>query len=204
MRLENLEKLSALRPIVLGSGSPRRFDLLTESGIQFRRLKPDLHEKQEDGEAPFDFAVRLAVDKAKAVAHVCTDGEVVIGCDTIVVLDAVVLGKPSDDAEAFATLKRLSGQIHEVCSAVALVSAGEVLAADRDVTQVKFNAVSDEQIRDYIATGEPSDKAGAYGIQGMGAFLVDSIEGELDTVIGLPRALLDCLAAKATDKLKGV
>ena len=107
-----------------------------------------------------------------------------------------MLGKPSDEEEAFRTLSTLASKQHTVCTALAVADRNGILASGYELTDVWFNKVSDRQIRDYIASGEPMDKAGAYGIQGMGAFLVDRLEGNLDTVIGFPRKLLESLAQR--------
>ncbi len=186
--------------IVLGSGSPRRVQLLTEIGIPFRQSIPDLHEAQLPCEEPYDYAIRLARDKALKVASTAAPDELVIGCDTIVVLDDAVLEKPVDKADAHRILATLSGKEHVVCTSLAFAITGQILASDREYTKVYFNSVTDRQIDDYIETGEPMDKAGAYGIQGMGAFLVDRIEGNLDNVIGFPRALLDLLAKEILER----
>jgi septum formation protein len=186
--------------IVLGSGSPRRVKLLTETGIPFRQSIPDLHEAQLPGEEPFDYAMRLARDKALKVASTAAPDELVIGCDTIVVLDGVVLEKPLDKSDAHRILATLSGKQHVVCTSLAMAYRSEPLASDREYTKVYFNEVTGSQIDEYIETGEPMDKAGAYGIQGMGAFLVDSIEGNLDNVIGFPRTLLDLLSKEILDR----
>ena len=190
----NLTKLASQFDIVLGSRSPRRVKLLTETGIQFTQIIPDINETMLDGEKPFEYAVRLAQNKALALLPQLNEQQLVIGCDTIVVLDGTVLGKPEDAADAFRILSTLSGKQHEVCTALAVANKREVLVKGFEITQVYFNTVSEEEIRNYIDSGEPMDKAGAYGIQGMGAFLVDRIEGNLDTVIGFPRTLLDELA----------
>lgn len=196
MTYPNLERLARRRHVVLGSGSPRRLELLREIGIPFRQIIPDIHESIRPDELPYEFARRLAEEKSDVVAMQADDNDVVIGCDTIVVLEGRVLGKPVDEREAFDTLSELSGKMHVVCSAVAFSERGRLLASDYELTEVFFNSVTDKQIREYIATGEPMDKAGAYGIQGMGSFLVDSIAGNLDTVVGLPRALVERLAGE--------
>jgi len=154
------------------------------------------------GETPLDFARRLAEQKALAVSREVGGTAVVLGCDTVVILDNQILQKPEDERQAFQTLSRLSNREHIVCTALALVSETEIAASGHELTRVLFNRVSAEQINEYIATGEPMDKAGAYGIQGMGAFLVDRIEGNLDNVIGLPRKLLDELAGDVLRSLK--
>lgn len=192
----HLRKLASAYRLILGSGSPRRLELLTELGIPFERIVPDLYEVMLPDESPYDFALRLARDKALAVSHDTDSQAIVIGCDTIVVLESRVLQKPTDEADAAGILSLLSGREHVVCSAVALAGHNRVLASDFELTRVFFNPITAEQIRHYIASGEPMDKAGAYGIQGMGAFLVDRIEGNLDTVVGLPRTLLDNLAGQ--------
>ncbi|KAA3632491.1 MAG: septum formation inhibitor Maf [Calditrichaeota bacterium] len=190
----NLTKLGSQFEIILGSRSPRRVKLLSESGIKFKQLIPDIDEKTLEGEKPIDYAVRLAQEKALALLPQLYEQQLVIGCDTIVVLEGAVLGKPEDEADAFRILSTLSGKQHEVCTALAIANNQNVIVTGHEITQVYFNAVSADEIRNYISSGEPMDKAGAYGIQGMGAFLVDRIEGNLDTVIGFPRTLLDELA----------
>jgi septum formation protein len=189
----NIRDLSLRFPLVLASGSPRRRQLLDEIGCRFTISTHEIDETQQREELPFAFALRLAKEKALAVAS--DTGSYVLGCDTIVVIEGTVLGKPRSEDEAFAMLKTLSGNHHEVCTAIAFAGDGRIVESGYDVTGVYFHRVTDRQIRDYVAAGEPMDKAGAYGIQGMGGFLVDRIEGNLDTVIGLPRDLLDQLAA---------
>lgn len=191
-----LSELARRRPFVLGSGSPRRRQLLTDVGIRFRVAVSDVDETVRAKENPFAYAVRLAEAKATTVAAGCDDDEIVLGGDTVVVLDNVILGKPEDFEEAVATLKHLSGHRHTVCTALALATKRQLLCSGEERTNVKFNAVTERQIREYVASGEPMDKAGAYGIQGMGAFLVDTIDGNLDNVIGLPLTLLDRLAGQ--------
>ena len=191
---ESLRQLTAGFELVLGSRSPRRVRLLKEIGIPFRQVIPDLEEDCLPGEHPYAYAQRLAEDKALRVAERAEKHQIVLGCDTVVVLGDQVLGKPADDEEAHRTLKTLSGNKHKVCTALAFASGNNILASGYELTSVYFNQVSDEQIRRYIDSGEPGDKAGAYGIQGMGGFLVDRIQGNLDNVIGLPRSLLERLA----------
>ncbi len=193
--------MAAKRSLVLGSRSPRRVRLLGEIGVAFDQIIPEIEEERAEGESPYPFAQRLAEDKARWVAALANGSQVVIGCDTIVVLEGAVLGKPTDKSDALATLSRLSGRPHVVCTGVALAVDGTVACSGYSCTDVFFNAVTTEQLATYIETGEPMDKAGAYGIQGMGAFLVDRIEGDLDTVIGLPRNLLDTLAGQVMERL---
>lgn len=201
MAYPSLEALAARRSLVLGSRSPRRVSLLRQAGVTFTQIVPDVEERRVEGEEPFSYAQRLAEDKVRWVQPKLQNDQVVIGCDTIVILKDQVLEKPSDEDEAFAILSTLAGHQHVVCTAVALGNGTGLLASGYETTQVFFNAVSEDQIREYIASGEPMDKAGAYGIQGMGAFLVDRIEGNLDTVIGLPRTLLEHLAGEVNRKI---
>ena len=175
--------------------------LLKELGITFTQIIPSLEESREAGEPAFLFAKRLAEDKARQVAKQVNASHLVIGCDTIVALNDRVFQKPGNDADAFEILSALEGQRHVVCSALALAVHSKLLASGYELTEVFFNHVAAQDIRDYIATGESNDKSGAYGIQGMGAFLVDRIEGHLDNVIGLPRHLLNKLAEEVIAKV---
>ncbi|MCP4684967.1 MAG: septum formation protein Maf [bacterium] len=194
MKYSDLHQLAGQRDLVLGSSSPRRARLLTELGLEFRKVVPRITEAVLPDEKPCACALRLAEEKAIAVSLQLEDREIVLGGDTIVVLDEAILGKPRDQEDAFRTLSLLAGQKHYVCTALALADHEGLICSGTEQTEVVFNKVGPEQIREYIASGEPMDKAGAYGIQGMGAFLVDSIEGNLDNVIGLPRTLLNRLA----------
>ncbi len=194
MTSPNVERLARRYGLVLASGSPRRVKLLNDMGIEFVQIAPEIDETIRKGENPYSYAERLAADKARSISEKHS-GAVVIGCDTAVVLGSAVLDKPSGKEDAFRTLTTLAGKKHVVCTAIALVRNGRILASGVETTIVRFNKVSEGEILEYISTGEPMDKAGAYGIQGMGAFLVDSIEGPLDNVIGLPRKLLDGLSA---------
>jgi len=198
MNNKHLKKLSTKREIVLGSGSPRRVSLLTEMGISFTQIIPDVEEYGIKDEKPFQYALDLAELKGDWVAKKIKPDQIAISCDTIVVLNNKVLGKPQDKENAFEILSQLSGQNHVVCTAVAFVDRNGILSSGFEITDVFFNRVTSEQIKAYIDSGEPMDKAGAYGIQGMGAFLVDRIKGNLDNVIGLPSQLLEELAEKIT------
>ena len=202
MTCENLHNLARERQLVLASKSPRRVRILRAAGVQFEQMVPDIDESQYGGEPPFEYARRMAEAKAQWVSARLNGNQVTIGCDTIVVLRGEVLGKPEDAEDAVRILSRLSGQEHVVCSAVALASRGHVEQSAYDTTTVVFNRVTEEQLRTYVESGEPMDKAGAYGIQGMGAFLVDRTEGHLDTVIGLPCNLLDELAGFLLKRLQ--
>jgi septum formation protein len=173
-------------PIVLASASPRRRELLGLLGLTPEIVPSDIDETWRNGEAPAAHAERLAREKAAAAAR---DGAAVVGADTIVVIGGEILGKPRDEAEARAMLGRLSGREHEVYTAVA-VAHGGALASGVSRTLVRFRALDDAIIAAYVATGEPMDKAGAYGIQGYGAVLVERIDGDYFTVMGLGLGLL--------------
>ena len=169
--------------VVLASSSPRRRELLTLIGIPHAVVPADIDETPFDDEQPHAHAERLAREKALAVAR-AEPGAVVVGADTIVVMDGDILGKPRDEAMAAAMLRRLSGRAHVVLTAVA-VARGERVVAGVESVDVRFRELSDEDIARYIATREPMDKAGAYGIQGFGATIVDRIDGDYFAVMGL-------------------
>ena len=169
--------------IILASQSPRRRELLSLIGIAHDVRPADLDETVLPGEIPVAHAERLARAKAEAIAS-REPGVVVIGSDTIVVLDGDILGKPNDRSEAAATLRRLSGRTHTVHTAVAVARNGQTVSGVESV-EVTFRPLSDAQIEAYIRTGEPMDKAGAYGIQGYGAVIVERVHGDYFAVMGL-------------------
>lgn len=173
-------------PIVLASGSPRRRELLSLLGLTFDVAPADVDETWRNGEPPEVHAERLAREKARAVRR---PGAATVAADTIVVVDGDILGKPADAAEARAMLARLAGRGHVVHTAIA-VAYGERCASAVVSTRVWFRPLAAAAIAAYVATGEPLDKAGAYGIQGYGAVLVDRIEGDYFTVMGLGLARL--------------
>lgn len=172
--------------LVLASASPRRAALLARLGLAPERRPADIDETPLPGERPEAMVRRLARAKA-AHASRGSDTEVVLAADTTVALDGAVLGKPGDEREAAAMLRRLSGRTHAVHTAVAVRRATTEVAASA-TTLVTFRTLTDEEIAWYVATGEPEDKAGAYALQGAGAVLVSSITGADTTVIGLPLA----------------
>jgi septum formation protein len=180
-------------PIVLASSSPRRRQLLGLLGLSPEIIPSDIDETWRNGEAPAAHAERLAREKAAAAAR---EGAAVVGADTIVVVGGEIIGKPRDAAEARAMLRRLSGREHEVYTAVAVAHRG-ALASGVSRTLVRFRSLDEATIAAYVATGEPMDKAGAYGIQGYGAVLVERIEGDYFTVMGLGLVLLVELLGKA-------
>jgi septum formation protein len=169
--------------IILASQSPRRRELLSLIGIPHDVRPADLDESALPGESPAPHAERLARAKAESVAATEPDA-VVIGADTIVVLDGDILGKPRDTFEASAMLQRLSGRTHTVLTAVAVTRDGRTVSGVESV-EVTFRPLTTEQIDAYIATGEPMDKAGAYGIQGFGAVIVERVHGDYFAVMGL-------------------
>jgi septum formation protein len=170
--------------VILASQSPRRSELLGRLGLRFDIRPADIDESYLDHEMPADHAERLAREKALTIARTEPDA-LVIGSDTIVILDSDVLGKPRDDAEAVRMLQRLAGREHEVFTAVAVVHGGRTESALERV-RVRFRALDPRACEEYVATGEPLDKAGAYGIQGFGSALVEGIEGDYFAVMGLP------------------
>lgn len=176
--------------IILASNSPRRKELLAQIGLTFTVVPADIDETALPGESPKDYAVRVALDKARMVAK--REGEgIVIAADTIVVVGDAILGKPRDAADARRMLTELSGRVHEVVTGIALMDAAIGRSAVRtSVTRVWFRDLSDRDIETYVVTGEPLDKAGAYGIQERGAMLVERIEGCYSNVVGLPLSLL--------------
>ncbi len=169
--------------IILASQSPRRRELLTLIGIAHEVRPADIDETPWPGELPVPHSVRLAREKALTVAR-AEPSAVVIGSDTIVVIDGDILGKPRDAAEACEMLGRLSGRSHRVYTAVA-VARGETVVAEVEEVTVAFRPLDAEQIAAYVATGEPMDKAGAYGIQGYGATIVERVDGDYFAVMGL-------------------
>jgi septum formation protein len=171
-------------PVILASQSPRRRELLTLIGIPHEVRPADIDERYLPGEVPAAHAERLAREKAATIGRTERDA-VVIGSDTIVVVDGDVLGKPTDEAHAVAMLNRLSGRSHTVMTAVAIRWRGEERSAVEEV-EVTFGVLDDARIRAYVATGEPMDKAGAYGIQGYGATIVERVDGDYFSVMGLP------------------
>ena len=186
--------------LVLASASPRRQELLRSAGIAFTVRPANIPEQPREGESPHDFAQRMAREKALAVFQKHLD-DFVLGADTIVVVDGQILGKPRDGADAARMLRLLSGRSHRVTTAVCLAGPVSARSSDRqpnaafednrsETTLVTVDKLSDEDIQSYIATGEPMDKAGAYGIQGIPSRWITRIEGDYFNVVGLPVALV--------------
>ena len=179
------------RSLVLASASPRRVQLLRQAGAKFTVVDPG-PDRAWPGEAEPRHGVRaLALDKARRVAAKKADS-IVIGADTVVVARGTRLGKPADAAEAEAMLARLQGRTHEVWTGLAVVRDGEQRTA-AECTRVLFAKLSTEEIAAYVRSGEPLDKAGAYGIQGLGGIFVKKLEGDYTNVVGLPLARLRAL-----------
>lgn len=189
--------MSAREPrIILASASPRRAELLRQIGVEFDQAPSEVEERPHQDEAPADYITRIARAKVIAVARGREAG-LVIGADTVVVLDGRLIGKPSDEADAQRLLRQLSGRWHAVLTGVALYDVRtrhEV--ADYEKTLVKFAQLTDAEIDWYVGTGEPMDKAGAYGIQGLGGLFVDEIAGNYYNVVGLPIPLVYRLARR--------
>jgi septum formation protein len=176
--------------VILASKSPRRRALLEQIGLSFSLDPADVDERILPGETPEVYVVRVALDKARVVAGRAKMG-IVIAADTIVVIGAAILGKPADAADARRMLSMLSGREHEVVTGLAVMDAASRRSFVRtSVTKICFRKLSEREISAYVATGEPFDKAGAYGIQERGALLVERIEGCYSNVVGLPLSLL--------------
>jgi septum formation protein len=175
--------------LILASSSPRRQELLREIGILFQVHAANINEDQIRGEAPIAYALRVAQEKAQAVA-VHYPQSYVLGADTIVVVDDEVLGKPKDRRDAARMLRLLSGRGHEVTTAVSLIAPGTLTETRASTTKVYFREIAEDEIQRYVADGEPMDKAGAYAIQGGASRWADRIEGEFSNVVGLPLSLV--------------
>jgi septum formation protein len=173
--------------LVLASASPRRHDLLNLAGVPHRVLTSQIDERREPNETPEGYTRRVARQKANDVAGRCPDGTWVLAADTTVVVEGQVLGKPADAQDGKRMLNLLAGRSHRVLTAVSLMRAGKELADSfLSETQVTLRPLAADWIAGYVQTGEPLDKAGAYGIQGQGAILVQSISGSYTNVVGLP------------------
>lgn len=175
-----------MKMIILASASPRRRELLETAGAEFEICVADVDESIPDGTAPADAAKMTAEKKALAVAE-SHKNDIVIGADTIVVAGEKILGKPKDKADACAMLTMLSGNVHQVITGVC-IACGDKKITFEQVSSVKFYELTAAEIEAYVETGEPMDKAGAYGIQGRGCVLVEKIEGDYFNIVGLPVA----------------
>ena len=177
-----------MRKIILASGSPRRRELLKDIGINFEIFKPNVDETRLNNEKPVDLCSRLSRLKAQTGAEKFS-GSIIIAADTIVVIGDEILGKPQDREDAFRMLKILQGREHEVITGVSVALNSKVIT-HAEHTSVKFRSLNDDEIKNYISTGECDDKAGAYAIQGRGSILIEGIKGDYFNVVGLPLCAL--------------
>lgn len=172
--------------IILASGSPRRKEILENTNLKFSVITSDIDERIFENEEPIQLVLRLAFEKCMSVAQ-NNLSDLVIGADTIVVLDNEILGKPKNEEEAFNTLSKLSNREHQVITGMSIVNLeNEKKIVDYAISNVKFKKLTDQDIKDYISTKECLDKAGSYGIQGYGALLVEEIKGDYFNIVGLP------------------
>ena len=178
--------------LILASQSPRRAEILTTVGWEFDAIAANIDETKFPSEDALTYVTRLAQTKAETVAKQITSGGLVLGADTVVVIDEEILGQPRNDDDARRMLSLLSGKWHQVVTGIALVRKGDVsqIRVDQETTRVLFAELSREQIDWYISTGEPQGKAGAYAIQGKGALLIKEIQGDYFNVVGLPIRLV--------------
>ena len=184
------------RSLILASASPRRAELLSSAGFQFTVEVADVDETERPGESPEVYVLRVARDKARTVADRHPEpGVVVLAADTTVVAGGSILAKPADEADAIRMLERLSGAVHDVFTGVVAMADGQQ-AGEVVRTRVHLRPISAEEIRWYVATGEPMGKAGAYGIQGRAARFIDWIDGSWSNVVGLPVATVDGMLKK--------
>lgn len=188
--------------IVLASQSPRRKELLGRMGLEFVTQASKIDESAFDGLEARELVATLSREKAQWIARQLDGETLVIGADTVVVRDGAALGKPKNAEDAVAMLLSLSGRDHQVCTGVTVCRGDRVLTQVEE-TQVTFRELTEAEVRQYVSTGEPMDKAGAYGIQGLGGLLVEGIRGDYSNVVGLPVCRLgqmlkdfgvDCLA----------
>ena len=176
--------------IVLASRSPRRRELLTMLGMTDFEIIPAADEADFPGDIqPGEAAIAVALGKARAIEPIAPAGSLILAADTVVSLDGRILEKPADEAEAFSMLSALSGREHTVYSGIVLLYDGKVICR-HEATDVRFRPISGAEIRGYIATGEPMDKAGAYGAQGVASLFIESINGDFFNVVGLPLCTL--------------
>ena len=183
----DLQIFSTVQPLILASASPRRQDFLTNLGIEFKVITADIDETPSPGEKPESFAVRMAKDKARKVASK-NQTSWIIGADTVVaLLDDTILGKPENQNEAIQMLSQLNNATHMVVTGMCLCCREKQVEISEVVTtEVTFSNSPESLLKAYVRSGEPLDKAGSYGIQGLGSFLVESIHGSCANVIGLP------------------
>lgn len=182
--------------IILASASPRRKEILENTNVKFKIMSSMIEELTLDNESPCQMVMRLAFEKGMDVAS-RQKSDLIISADTIVVLDDIILGKPKDEIQAREMIKSLSGRSHQVITGISLINLdNNKKIIDYVISNVKFKSLSEQDINDYISTKESLDKAGAYGIQGYGALLVDEIQGDYFNIVGLPISRLSDLLKK--------
>lgn len=189
--------------IILASESPRRSELLSRMGLEFEVMTKEHDETMNLSADPADEVARVSLGKAQVVSPYCHKDDVIIAADTIVVCDGLIMGKPRSEADAFSMLRRLSGRNHEVMTGLCVMK-GDFVETTTVTTTLRFCHLSDEEIRAYIATGEPMDKAGAYAIQGLAAMFTVGIDGDYYNVVGLPVCTLSRILRKLGVKLLGI
>jgi len=181
--------------LILVSASPRRRELLKRLGFQFEVKPADVDERAIEYKSPRELAMKAAYQKVLSKASELTPSSILVGCDTIVVLDGTVFGKPANADEALQMLRTLSGRRHSVISGVAVKATPSSVLLDVEESYITFRELSEREIREYVESGEPMDKAGAYAIQGGARAFVEKIEGDYWNVVGLPiHKLLDMLS----------
>lgn len=206
----DFKKLLDGKRLILASSSPRRIEILRQAKVDFEVIFPEDVKEDNISSDPALHVLELSKRKTENVSKKVSEFDIqnqkresrekdclILGADTIVVLNGEILGKPLNREDAFNILKKLSGKEHKVYTGITLLNKNKAkVLSDYQITRVKFNQLQDKEIEEYIDTGEPLDKAGAYGIQGMGSFLVERREGDLDNVIGLPMRKLKELLTK--------
>ena len=187
--------------LILASKSPRRAEILTAAGWPFEAVAANIDESRFSHEDAVTYVERLARRKAAAIAQQLSEG-LVLGADTVVVIDGEILGQPGDEENARRMLSLLSGKWHEVVTGVAIIDASkpDVVHVEHEITRVHFCEMSIEEIDWYVSTGEPNDKAGAYAIQGRGGLFIDEINGDYFNIVGLPVRLVYEMVGKYLDK----
>lgn len=188
-------------PIYLASSSPRRRELLTQIGVDFTVLSVDVDESRLANEAPIDYVKRVAIAKAQAGWNSISDlnQRPVLGSDTSVVLENVILGKPKSDNDAHLMMQQISGRTHQVMTAVAVVTASQI-KCELNISKVTFTAMTESDIDWYVATNEGADKAGGYAVQGLAALFIAQIQGSYSAIMGLPLRETGLLLKQITGK----
>ena len=189
--------------LILASASPRRYELLSRMGLDFVVRTADCDETLDPFAAPEEEVARLSLMKACAVLPQCDSDDVIVAADTIVVCDCLMMGKPHSESDAFSMLQRLSGRAHQVMTGLTVMK-GNHRETITVTTEVRMRHLSDEEIRAYIATGEPMGKAGAYAVQGLAAMFIMGIDGDYYNVVGLPVCTLTTMLRKCGIKPLGV